>query len=111
MNSTCIGESILSELIEVRTELRALRLELKLSKATNKTPRRVRYEKRRNLLKELSGALAFSSPWACATEVFLVLQGKSSVPDGMEAIVSKLQRDDECPKSVRGIYEAITDND
>lgn len=112
MNDLFVDEQagILAAIENIHDELKALRLELALTRVTTKSARRVRYERRRDLLKQLSHGLGIDPPYPCAGEIVLILSGKRAAPPGMENIVSTLQRDEECPASIRRIYEAIVDD-
>ena len=95
----------------MRAELQALRLAIVTQRITDKTPRQVRTEQRHERLRELAEAIGIGSGWPGATEIVLVLFGNRQAPDGFGSLVEKLRRDDECPRSVRGIYRVISQDD
>ena len=105
-----VGTVILAELANLRSEVRALRADFALREINQKKPRQIRLERRRARLRELADATGMGITWGCATEILLMLCGKSPAPPGQESILVHLQKDEECPKSIRGIWRAISES-
>jgi hypothetical protein len=99
--------AILSALAEVLAEVRALRADLAMHNQNQKTPRKVRMERRHARIRDLAKATGLGSTWSAAVTVLLILCGKSNAPDGQENNIEQLRRDPDCPKTPRSIWRII----
>lgn len=101
------SDPVLAAIESLRAEVRALRVDLAMQRRNEKTPRQARYERRCADIRELARATDLGQTYACAGAVLMLLTGTRPPPPGCERIVQRLQRDPECPLSVRGIWRIV----